>query len=60
MPRYTLFYLDWNDATVASEDVEASDDAIALRFAGERKGEHADVEVMCGSRILGRPSLDKA
>ncbi len=30
MPRYTLFFLNWDDVTVATEDVEAQSDAAAL------------------------------
>jgi hypothetical protein len=55
MPHYTIFFLDWDDTTVATEDIDCVDDEAALIAAVERKGEHADVEVMCGSRTVGRP-----
>jgi hypothetical protein len=57
MPQYTLFFLDWDDLTVATEDIDAPDDATALSIAAQRKRQHADVEVMCGTRTVGRPAL---
>jgi hypothetical protein len=56
MPRYTLFFLDWDDATIGNMDLECEDDKSALIAAAEHKGEHADVEVLCGSRTVGRPA----
>jgi hypothetical protein len=57
MPCYTLFFLDWDDLTVATEDVEAKSDADALVVAAERIADHVDVEVMCENRTIGRPKL---
>lgn len=55
MTRYTLFFLDWDDATVGNMDIECVDDETALLAAAENKGDHVDVEVLCGNRIVGRP-----
>ncbi len=55
MPCYTLFFLDWDDATVGNMDIECEDDASALLAAARHKGDHADVEVLCGNRTVGRP-----
>jgi hypothetical protein len=52
---YTLFLLDWDDKTIAIREIECPNDDVALSVAADRKGPHADVEVMCGSRTVGCP-----
>jgi hypothetical protein len=55
MAQYTIFFLDWDDTTVATTEIDCPDDEAALIAATERKAEHTDVEVMCGGRTVGRP-----
>lgn len=56
MPRYTLFFLDWDDVTVGNMDIECEDDESALIAAANHKGDYVDVEVLCGNRTVGRPA----
>jgi hypothetical protein len=58
MPTYTLFFLDQEDKTAAVSEVECPDDHSALTTAATLKGGHYDVEVMCGRRTVGRPTLE--